>query len=855
MRLTSPPLLQGGKYKIEKVLGQGGFGITYLATQELLDRKVCIKEFFFKDSCSRNAGGEVTLGTIGNRDLVERFLNKFIKEARTLSQLDHPNIIRILDIFKENGTAYYVMDYIEGSSLEDIVNSRGALSESEAITYIKQVANALDYIHQRSINHLDVKPANIMVRRSDNKAILIDFGVSKQYDSTGEQTSTTPVGISYGYAPIEQYRPGGVSEFSPQADIYSLGATLYKLLTGKIPPQAMEILSDGLPSLIEKFSLQVRNAIRQSMQVRKQDRPISIGGFVAFFREEKEQTVKSQSTIENKQRVVETESAELAELFFDKAESIVFDEECDSKESFPFYLKAANLGHVRAQVKVGYAYKYGIGIEEDRKSAFEWFKRAAETEDAEALHYLAGCYNEGIGIKKDKVKAFEIYNRAFTLYLREAHKGDEFAMVIIANYYENGLGVSKDPRNVFEWTKKIADCTSVEPKSIARLGFFYEIGYGTECDINKSSELYAKVVDMSSAEELYDIAKYFTFSDNKKEKEQAHKWFVWTAEKGDAEIIKNIASDYKCGVGVGKDIFRALEFYERAVDLGDAEACIAIGDIYYSGEEIEKKWCKAAEWYKQAIKYGDVSRIQFLAHIYHSGGNGLEIDYTQAIAYYQRLAKDGNVESMKQIAYLYFIGGHGIEKDELEAFNWYAKAASYGASDALMKIGSSYSIGSDGVKKDINKAVYWYEKAVDLGDVNSMFALGTIYSSGIDVERNYEKAIKWYSLAADKGKLEAMSALGYIYHLGGYGVNRNTRKGLLWRKKEFEGYMKLANDGNVEAQRKIGVFYESGYGIEKNAIEAVKWYERASLKGNSIARECLERIATTNKDLEATKMV
>jgi serine/threonine protein kinase len=207
-QLPKNTFLQGGKYKIEKVLGQGGFGITYLATQELLDRKVCIKEFFFKDSCSRNAGGEVTLGTIGNRDLVERFLNKFIKEARTLSQLDHPNIIRILDIFKENGTAYYVMDYIEGSSLEDIVNSRGALSESEAITYIKQVANALEYIHQRSINHLDVKPANIMVRRSDNKAILIDFGVSKQYDSQGEQTSTTPVGISYGYAPIEQYRPG-----------------------------------------------------------------------------------------------------------------------------------------------------------------------------------------------------------------------------------------------------------------------------------------------------------------------------------------------------------------------------------------------------------------------------------------------------------------------------------------------------------------------------------------------------------------------------------------------------------------------------------------------------------------------
>lgn len=276
-------LLQGGKYKIERVLGQGGFGITYLATQELLDRKVCIKEFFFKDSCNRTNSGEVILGTIGNRDLAERFLNKFIKEARTLSQLDHSNIIRVLDIFKENNTAYYVMDFIEGSSLEDIVNSKGALSESVAIDYIKQVASALDYIHKRNVNHLDVKPANIMIRRSDNKAILIDFGVSKQYDSQGEQTSTTPVGISYGYAPIEQYRPGGVTAFSPQADIYALGATLYKLVTRSTPPQAVEIFNDGLSGLPNSLSPNLSNAIKKAMELKKSDRPQNISEFLNYL--------------------------------------------------------------------------------------------------------------------------------------------------------------------------------------------------------------------------------------------------------------------------------------------------------------------------------------------------------------------------------------------------------------------------------------------------------------------------------------------------------------------------------------------------------------------------------------------
>lgn len=309
--LQQNTLLQGGKYKIERVLGQGGFGITYLATQELLDRKVCIKEFFFKDSCSRKRSGEVELGTIGNRDLVERFLNKFIKEARTISQLDHPNIIRILDIFKENNTAYYVMDFIEGSSLDDIVNKRGALPEKEAVDYIKQVASALDYIHQRSINHLDIKPANIMVR-NDNKAILIDFGVSKQYDEQGEQTSTTPVGISYGYAPLEQYRPGGVSEFSPQADIYSLGATLYRLLTGNTPPQAAEVLNEGLPELPNKLSYEVKTAITKAMHVRKKDRPENVKDFLELLgnntlKKSNEET----KTIEPQYKQVEDESIKL----------------------------------------------------------------------------------------------------------------------------------------------------------------------------------------------------------------------------------------------------------------------------------------------------------------------------------------------------------------------------------------------------------------------------------------------------------------------------------------------------------------------------------------------------------------
>ncbi len=297
--LSEGTLLQGGKYKIEKVLGQGGFGITYLATQVLLGRKVCVKEFFFKQFCERDeATSHVTLCTKSNREIVDRFMEKFLKEARTISQLNHNNIIRIHDIFNENSTAYYVMEYHSGGSLADLVRGEKPLPEADAVRYITQIADAVGYIHKRKINHLDIKPGNILLD-DGGAGVLIDFGLSKQYDEHGDQTSSTPVGISHGYAPMEQYKQKGVSVFSPQSDIYALGATLYKLVTGATPPQAMDILDEGLPALPQSLSVGVRKAIVQAMQPRKIDRPATAEEFIALLGASGEADDDSEETMVN----------------------------------------------------------------------------------------------------------------------------------------------------------------------------------------------------------------------------------------------------------------------------------------------------------------------------------------------------------------------------------------------------------------------------------------------------------------------------------------------------------------------------------------------------------------------------
>lgn len=282
MTLQQDYTLQDGNYRILKVLGQGGFGITYLAIQVRLDRKVAIKEFFMKDFCERNeTTRQVTLGTAGSRETVNSCRKKFLKEAKHIAKLDHPNIIRIIDVFDENSTSYYVMEYIEGGSLSNKLGTTG-LSMSEATRYIFQVAETLEYIHKKNIAHLDIKPSNIMLNGND-EIVLIDFGVSKQYDfSTGEQTSVSPVGCSSGYAPLEQYDPDGVKDFSPQTDIYSLGATYFKLLTGITPLKASKITKDFLQEKLKAngVPIAVISIICKSMEKSKENRFGDVSSFI-----------------------------------------------------------------------------------------------------------------------------------------------------------------------------------------------------------------------------------------------------------------------------------------------------------------------------------------------------------------------------------------------------------------------------------------------------------------------------------------------------------------------------------------------------------------------------------------------
>lgn len=290
--------LQAGKYTIESVLGQGGFGITYKGTMKsyvsgslggmTVDIPVAIKEFFMKDFCVRHPESfHVSVPTVGSKEQADKYRQKFIKEARNISSLSHPNIVKVLDVFEENGTVYYAMQYLEGCSLRELVEQRGAIPEEKVLKYICQIAEALGYMHQeKHLCHLDIKPGNILLDKNDN-ALLIDFGISKNYDEKGIETSSTPVGLTPGYAPMEQYE-NSLHEFSPVTDIYSLGATLYYLLVGQTPPQAAIVLEDGIGEQPYNVSTTTWKAISSAMQPLRKNRPQNIKAFLDIINQKKE---------------------------------------------------------------------------------------------------------------------------------------------------------------------------------------------------------------------------------------------------------------------------------------------------------------------------------------------------------------------------------------------------------------------------------------------------------------------------------------------------------------------------------------------------------------------------------------
>lgn len=804
-------------YRIESVLGQGSFGVTYKAKaftvmkgrfgEELVETNTpkAIKEFFMKEVNDRDASGSITGMSEGS--LSYNYAQKFKKEAENLASMNHPNIVKVIDFISANNTYYYVMDYIDGENLNDYLKHH-KMSEKEATDTISEVAKALQYMHEeKHMLHLDLKPGNIMRRNSDGHIFLIDFGLSKHYSEDGVPETSTSVGLGTpGYAPIEQANIKSVKQFKRTLDIYSLGATFYKLLTGNIPPTADELVSDKdiIKDELEKISNNetIVSTILNAMSPSIKERTQCVSAFLSNLKGDNENVqvidVEDQTdwqqndSTENQdhQERVTPERIRKHEWVFSKkihlpvilglcliciALLLFFNRRNYNQDYSPELVKAATNGDKLAQYWLGDCYYLGRGVSINYDEAFKWYMKSAEQGLDSAQISVANCYSDAEGVEQDFSKALFWINKAVS-------QNNSLAINNLGNFYWYGNGVKVDTVKAVELYRESAEkgCSA----GMINLGYLYLDGTGVKSDTIKAIQLF----EDAEKKKKYSAATFFsayyrgkyglTYRDSVK----CIKMLTDKLEHAkDTTNIRAtyclIADFYELSEGVHENSKEAFKWYSKAAELGSATGMYWTGMSYIWGSAVEKDFKKAFYW------------INKCANLNIIPWKGKSIQ--EANRQYKNISRTQYcvVESQRTLSGLYY-NGDGVSKDFGKYIYWLQEAAKNGSNKAQHSLGHLYKEGDAHAKKDIKEAYKWFKIAVENGHGEACVDMAFAYFEGREgYNKNDKEGIKYLELGASRNDPLATFNLGIMYYYGDNGlpVDKVKAKQYLSRAKEF-GY-------------------------------------------------------------------
>ena len=515
-------------YEIKDILGQGGFGITYLAEDLNLAHEVAIKEYMPVDLATRVEQNHVQSVSHEHEYRYRWGLQNFIDEARTIGQFKHPNIVRVRNVFEANNTAYMVMDYELGETLQEILNRRKILEEADVRTVIFPILDGMKLIHAHGFIHRDIKPANIFIR-VDGEPVLLDFGSARQALEESRHALTSI--FSKGYAPIEQYNTND-DEQGPWTDIYAVGATIYRSISG-IPPcdaidrsTAISITGrDTYVSAMEigkgKYSETLLKAVDMAMNFKRQDRPQSISEW--------------QTIILDQDRIPAPAVSKP-------------DQPGKSENALTVHLQNAEQGDVSAQATLAFLYAKGIGAEKNEAEAarwyakaaeqghlksFLWYQKAAEQGDLTAQATVAMMYMKGIGADRN-------YTAAFNWYYSAAEKGHLNSMANLGDMYAKGIGVQNDQQQAFKWYRKAAESGHINAQM--NLGFMFGKGYGTSRDDTEAYHWYRRAAESGHPNAQYNLGVIYSKGRGvSRNVEEARKWYKKAADQGDPNAMKALA--------------------------------------------------------------------------------------------------------------------------------------------------------------------------------------------------------------------------------------------------------------------------------------------------------------------------
>ncbi|WP_295454875.1 serine/threonine-protein kinase [uncultured Thiodictyon sp.] len=712
-----------GQYLVGRVLGKpGGFGITYLGWDLGLETRVAIKEYLPREWAGRDPDRpNVSPHSREEGELFRYGLDRFIGEARTLAQLDHPNVVRVRAYFTANGTAYLVMDYYEGQTLAERVERGGRLPEPVAQELMLRVLDGLRAVHAKGFLHRDLKPQNIYLAATAGSAprpILIDFGAARQAPDGRARTLT--VVYTAGYAPIEQYHEKG--EQGPWTDIYSAAAIHYRLVTGKTLPDSIARLAGATLRPAAEFGVSkpLSDALAAALALAPEDRPRTVEAF----------------------RTLLDRAAQPAH---------------PNRRRWPWLVAA--LG-VLLLIGLGAWYQYReVQASLHRAADRQAYETASAADTAVAYDaYLGGCAEHGCGqraqAEQRSAELAAIKQAADVVRAADAAEYAKAAAANTAQSYQDYLAGCAD-----------RDC---ENRANAQnfLGTSYEEGRGVTRDDQEAVGWYRMAAEQGNVYGEYNLGRMYDSGRGlKKDGDEALRWFHKAAEQGYAQAESVILGISLGHIG-GRRAAEELESLQKAAERGNVDAQNALGKYD------TKDGREAAHWYRMAAEQGDAHGQTDLARLYLSG-KGLERDDREAVKWYLKAAEQGNYYAQYELGRL-LADTNSAVYDGREAVRWLRQADEQkddanlmfiAGQDAAGILGEIYRDGR-GVECDGAEAIRWFRRSARQNNMKSANSLGEMYRDGLGVAKDRQEALLWFRIAADGKNADAKAALAEMQRLG-----------------------------------------------------------------------------------------
>lgn len=611
--------LISGRYQIEKEIGRGGMGVVYQAVQLGLDRKVALK---------------MLLNDLSKDDIGWK---RFEVEAKAASSLNHPNIIKIYEYsVSEFGLPYMVMDFVEGESLDELLDRQHKLTAKQALPLFVEIANALNHAHKRNVVHRDLKPSNIMLIKNDDdeidnleselKPLILDFGIAKIFTQAGKAAlNLTKTGEVFGsplYMSPEQCMG---QPLDPRSDIYSLGCILYQALSGDTPIKGENFLNvlfnhmNAKPQTLDSVSLkipeQLVEVIYKCLSKSPSDRYETMAQlksdliFINSQLNELESFASSDS-FESPEKS-DLEKSLLEDKTINVTGNVVKDETPDqscndskktdktakpNSEYIKKIVSAAESGNLEAQFDLGWAYELGDEIDPDMRMAFHWIKSAAEGGHSKAMHKIGYMYENELGTAKNEKRAFEWYKKA-------ADAGELHGERDLGYCYRYGVGVDIDLDMAYFWSLKAAQ--NGDFTSQCTLGDFFYHGVMQEKDISKAIEWYTMSADQNDSFSQHSLASIYLNEAEHLDPVRGVMWLEQAAEQGLAAAQYDLAMLYKRGKNVKIDQEKYLNWLLSAAEQNHKDAVIEASSHYFMRRREGKNLSHALHWLKLASDLGD----------------------------------------------------------------------------------------------------------------------------------------------------------------------------------------------------------------------------------------------------------